>query len=364
MNRYRLTALNLFTLLAAAATPPACMGQERQVTNAEELVSVIRENRERLGKGIFVIKAKCPVVPPNDYQYGLATRHYEVTVLASEGFRKFIMRFEHPQTTWTAKTLVKGDYIFVDPGESAPHANTGTLEGPENYRQFIFDPLALGIDFRPVLEMQRMSLSMALSRLLAAKSSSFSTSDDGTIVARYEFSEGSLNLSVDPSCGFGVVRTELQLATGAILDSVDSTYSTAEQEEGSPELWYPSTVVYRKFKGEEIVFQEDLAIDFRDVPALSEKEFELETLGLAEGRRVISGDIKAMMWRDGKLKQATGADIIDFEKGVYLPIDGDGSGLKKPQGGYFKTLLIVNAAAGTLIAIAAVMRTRSRRKRE
>ncbi|MDB5346780.1 MAG: hypothetical protein JWP89_5157 [Schlesneria sp.] len=360
---HRLYALLRYCAIAGALMflpSPWLYGADRSPVNTvSEFVGAIRASRDKLAAGTFMIDAVCPVVTPNYLQYGVATRRYEVALLSEKGYRRFAMHWQHPQSTWTAKTLVKGDQVFLDPGEWAPHANYGTINGAENYGRFVFDPLLLGIECRTLLELQRSSLDLTLSRMLAGEGGSLSLDDDESITMQYSIGKRLFTVTAAPALDYGVTRASVK-SPADTFESVETQYTRVPGDEQS---WYPSKISYKRLENNAIVFEEDLTITFQRNPDLSDKDFTIEALGLSDGRRIISEDVKAMVWRDGIVKQATGADVVDpGNKGVYLPRDNSNALTNQqhstdlPKADRFKLVLIVNCVIAVAVAMVLVIR--------
>jgi len=280
--------------------------------------------------------------------YGEASRHYEVAMMPPFSARRFKMNWQSSGRNWSSATLIRGDDIFLEPGDYSPHASSGKKGNKLNLTRFVFDPLSLGLACRSLLEMQTTTLANSLPSLDAAKSISINPDPAGGQVLRCDFEGGSMSYHVDPDRMFAVTSVIKQRAGDDSSETVTSEYDRMT----SDGVWFPTAVQYTRTKAGTVEFQEKLSVQYEAGASLTEDDFQVGALGLTEGRRVIDESLKVMVWDHGKLRRVTGQDVYDREQRRYDTSGAKSSteSLKQGRRGYSYTLLLAVNAAFAVVA--------------
>lgn len=340
--------------------------EEKVLPSFEKIWAEIASNREKLNSLTMSIKAISPKVPAQYSGYEEAVRQYDVKMLAAEGMLKFEMKWLHPRDTWTAKTLVNPDEILLDPGGWAPHANLSSRqhEDVENLLRFTFDPKVVGLACRPLVEIQRTTLATLRTQFLKCSKSYISMVNDETMLAELEFTGGFIELHIVPENGYAVTKIKKKGAVNGIIESVESRYARLETPSGF--VWFPDRVEYNRSKNGEIDFKEVITIGADANVQFAKSDFGLSSLGLAEGRRVFTDERRAMVWRNGRLSQATRKDMLDRETGNYMDV-GTANSVQterlKNERYWLRPLLLLNSviAVGFVVWVCFI-RNRTRRE--
>lgn len=326
-----------------------------------DLLSTLIRERQQISYGTVRFAIRHEIAHSFYQSYAGVTRHVESEFIVGQDLWRQVVLLSHPKWKRRTVSLVNDEGAFHDDGGASLYGSfSSSRDEIGSARPDVYDIRLLGLRFpQSDLAGSTDATSSAhlywASRLGPLKTEHLSK-NDGSPLFRYLATKGDgveVAIVSDPEKG-GNPTLITQRLDGNVIQ-VEVSYMLVEARRDSEHggglfmVWFPKNVVYTAILvGNEVGYREVIEIiecDFVKRPEV--ERFQISTLGLPRGRRVMGDGVNQMVIDDG-LRRATGQDIMNPGESSYTIIeqteraDGDvDSGLNHNW-----TLIAINGIAG------------------
>lgn len=303
-----------FTLLFCGYVSfPISHGQE--ALSAKELIRHVVSNRAAISSGLASIKLEHPVLPAHYSDYRGVIRTYKIVFDDDGSCSRSTANWDTPRSQWVQHMLKNSQGVFVDPGDSHPHASMSADADKESLQINCFNIRLLGIYPDSLTGLPCSGVESAMKGIVDGIQNAVEAEEVDGITAKKvvaSFGEnGILAMWLAEGFDYNPVRLVLSSSSGDDELEIRSEYRKCKfgEENSKDGIWFPRTVICTTSSNGEIVKQDRVVVEEAvfQVP-IPENEFEMASLGIREGRRVIGDGSSEYVWKGNELKRANSRD--------------------------------------------------------
>ncbi|KAA0134429.1 hypothetical protein FYZ48_20255 [Gimesia chilikensis] len=333
------------------------------VTSAEDKVQILMEDiikmRKQIQYGTLKVSVKYEVAKITLNSYQDVVKEISTEFNSDNDFFKQEVQLSHPRWNRRTVSLINNDGAFHDQGGKTIYGTLATGDrskeiGPTRPDSFDFRFLGLVFPLSKLVAPPNRPPPIGWAEGLKINQVKQFTNANKHTLNRYECTgENGIQTTIVTDGTAGNVPVMIRRSNKDMIIETNITYSLQEavlNKNGPKKIWFPNKVIYEIRSDGEVGYREVLNViecDFVTPPDL--ENFNIASLDLPQGRRVLKNNSIQMLIDDEKLRQATGRDLLNPDNSSFTIRKYSDIEAPQKNNTWFATFLIINICCAVII---------------